>query len=685
MAPTGASVSVEMNMPMAARPSSDNATNTAARPIRNVPAASDNVSPDSVVTPPIGKRMEPAISPAIATANVATKQKMVTVVALMTSSRVRPTGRDSRYRSAPRFASPATASPATIPPAMGRKNGSATVTPTRGPKTPLLVIWSKKRGPDPGLGPSPERRTATATAIGTAASTSSNTRVRTRRNSSPMSASHIESLSGQRHEGVFEAAAVGRQAANSHARHHQRAVALFGSLPVELGGDDLAGDDDRLQPETVEHLGGVPGVLGLDAQHRVAPTAEVLDRALRDDLAHRDDDGVGAEALHLAEEVGGQEHGRAFGSQLANEVADLACPLWVHAVRGLVQHEQAPGPEERGRQTQSLLHAERVGAAPLARGGAEADFGQGVVDARGARLALAVGPGGVDTPQVLTAREPRIERRSLDERPDLRRHGEAGGGHRLPQETERARGGPDQPEQHPDRRGLARPVRPEEPVHTAARHGEIDLVHDRGVAETLREPGGLDREVVAHVVDAICVAADSSPFGVTAPATIGPLSRMSRLKTGVSKSRPVPYGPLTGLAVRPRFSNRHPLRPGRATTSSQPSPRVASRSSVWSTPLTDCTSSTDRARSRCCRSLFEKFGVAMTFAPSATFASGGGWNARFDAAGRLKSIEVNLLSIATVPLRVCTATFNGTPLAASTPITISVTSDVGVSGIKASW
>ena len=77
--------------------------------------------------------------------------------------------------------------------------------------------------------------------------------------------------------------------------------------------------------------------------------------------------------------------------------------------------------------------------------------------------------------------------------------------------------------------------------------------------------------------------------------------------------------------------------------------------------------------------------MAVTFAPSATFASGGGRNARFDAAGRLKSIEVNLLWIATVPLRVCTATFNGTPVAASTPITISVTSDVGVSGINASW
>ena len=129
-------------------------------------------------------------------------------------------------------------------------------------------------------------------------------------------------------------------------------------MPVELSRDDLAGDGDRLQPETVEHLCGVPGVLRFDAQHRVAPTTEVLDRALRDDLAHRDDAEVRAELLHLAEEVGRQEHGRTFGRQLANEVADLARPLRVHAVRGLVEDEQAPGPEEGSRETQSLLHAE---------------------------------------------------------------------------------------------------------------------------------------------------------------------------------------------------------------------------------------------------------------------------------------------------------------------------------------
>src|SRR5262249_13318842 len=164
--------------------------------------------------------------------------------------------------------------------ARGRKNGSVTVRPTSAAKTPLCVIWSKKRGPCPGLGPSPERRTATATATGTAARTNKSTRVRTRRNSSPNSASHIEALSRQRDERVLEAARAGRQAAPPHPRQHQRPVALLGPLPVELRRHDLARDHDGIEPEAVEDLGRVAGVGGLDAQHGVAPAAQFVDRPL---------------------------------------------------------------------------------------------------------------------------------------------------------------------------------------------------------------------------------------------------------------------------------------------------------------------------------------------------------------------------------------------------------------------
>src|SRR5712692_9430610 len=275
MAPTGASVSVEMNRPIAARPSRDALTRTAASAIRSEPAASDSVVPDSVVTGPIGNRMEPAMRPARATANVATKQKTITAVPLSRSSRVRPHGRARTYLSVPRLASPATVSPATIATARGRKNGRVIVRPTSAAKTPLLVIWSKKRGPEPGLGPLPEMRTATATATGTAASTSNNTLVRTRRNSSPNSASHIESLSGESHERVFEAARVRREAPDPDARQHERTVALFRASPVELGRDERARDGDRFQSEVLEHLRRVRRVDGLDPQHGVALAAKV--------------------------------------------------------------------------------------------------------------------------------------------------------------------------------------------------------------------------------------------------------------------------------------------------------------------------------------------------------------------------------------------------------------------------
>src|SRR5262249_46557802 len=133
--------------------------------------------------------------------------------------------------------------------ARGRKNGSVTVRPTSAAKTPLCVIWSKKRGPCPGLGPSPERRTATATATGTAARTNKAPGAGPRGNSARTPPSHIEALSRQRDERVLEAAPVGRQAAHAHARQHQRPVALLGPLPVELRRHDLARDHDGIEPE----------------------------------------------------------------------------------------------------------------------------------------------------------------------------------------------------------------------------------------------------------------------------------------------------------------------------------------------------------------------------------------------------------------------------------------------------
>src|SRR5829696_9040419 len=299
------------------------------------------------------------------------------------------------------------ASPATIATASGRKTGSVTVSPASTAKTPLFVIWSKKRGPLPGLGPSPESRTAIAVATGTKATTRISTRVRTRRNNKLISASHIESLSGQGHERVFEAAPISCEAADAHLGQDELAVALFGSLPVELRRHDFARHRDRFQPETIENLRRPRSVVGLDAQHRLAATAELLDGSLRHHLADGDDADMGADLLHLAEQVAGEKHGRTFARELTNEVADLAGPLRVHPVRGLVEDEKAARPQQGRGQPESLLHAERIGAEAFVGRGGQAHSRQGDVDALAARLPLAVEAGGVDALEVLTPGQPR--------------------------------------------------------------------------------------------------------------------------------------------------------------------------------------------------------------------------------------------------------------------------------------
>ena len=57
----------------------------------------------------------------------------------------------------------------------------------------------------------------------------------------------------------------------------------------------------------------------------------------------------------------------------------------------------------------------------------------------------------------------------------------------------RAGRGIDQPEQHADRGGLPGPVRAQEAVHRARRHGKIKAVNrDLTAAEPLRQPGRRD-------------------------------------------------------------------------------------------------------------------------------------------------------------------------------------------------
>ena len=82
-----------------------------------------------------------------------------------------------------------------------------------------------------------------------------------------------------------------------------------------------------------------------------------------------------------------EKDGRSLARKLADEVADFPRSLRVHAVGGLVEHEQITGTQECGRQPESLLHAEGVRAVALASRRIEANPSQRVVDSLPARRA----------------------------------------------------------------------------------------------------------------------------------------------------------------------------------------------------------------------------------------------------------------------------------------------------------
>ena len=116
----------------------------------------------------------------------------------------------------------------------------------------------------------------------------------------------------------------------------------------------------------------------------------------------------------------------------------------------------------------------------------------------------------------------------------------------------------DQAEQHPDRRRLARPVRPEEAVDRAARHGQVHRVdRDLAAGEPLGQPGrcGSRRRSPAgpagplgHAAGAVtghrghAAAACSSTAGGTAPTSSRPSSSSSTETSLVRSSWPCAVG-----------------------------------------------------------------------------------------------------------------------------------------------
>ena len=192
-----------------------------------------------------------------------------------------------------------------------------------------------------------------------------------------------------------------------------------GPLPVEER--DHAGSVDhlpRLETAGAQRLDGERGVDRLDAQMRRGDRAKFVERSLRNELAQVHHRNVSTDLFDLAEQMAGKKHRRAVGREFPHEVADLAGALGVHAVRRLVENQQLARSEQGVRETQPLAHAERVRLVLLVGRGRESDAGEGLGHALTPGRPLRFGSHGVEPGQVLTTREPRVERGPVDQRPD---------------------------------------------------------------------------------------------------------------------------------------------------------------------------------------------------------------------------------------------------------------------------
>src|SRR5450756_2243545 len=315
IAPTGTSVRVEMNKPIADRPSSETVTYPARSSERSTDSPTPMVSPESKVTGPTGKREAPMTAPAATTVRAATRQNAAAPRYLTTRSRTRPAGRTSRYRSVPRLASPAIVSPATTPMVRGRNNGMETTRAAIPTNNPFWVTRSRNGGPSPGAGGVDDNRTATAIRIGIAASASSIAHVRRRRKSNDSSEAisaqppegragrtvtslgNVEPLTGQGYEAVLEAGVFHGEPAYPHASGDQRFddhlglrrvvgqrgahQRVAGLVPLALGLDGLL----RHEAEVDEYATGRVDVGRADPHVRQAHPSQLVQSSLRDQAA----------------------------------------------------------------------------------------------------------------------------------------------------------------------------------------------------------------------------------------------------------------------------------------------------------------------------------------------------------------------------------------------------------------
>ena len=130
---------------------------------------------------------------------------------------------------------------------------------------------------------------------------------------------------------------------------------------------------DRLEACRSEHSRRSADVNGVDTNARRRWLAAGRRAVLASTAVRGSSPPRGCRPVSISgEEMARQEHGRAVRGELANEVSDLPGPLRIHAVRRLVEDQQASGSQQGNRESEALAHAEAVVAVLLGCRGGEA-------------------------------------------------------------------------------------------------------------------------------------------------------------------------------------------------------------------------------------------------------------------------------------------------------------------------
>ena len=197
---------------------------------------------------------------------------------------------------------------------------------------------------------------------------------------------------------------------------------------------------------------------------------------------------VGGGLFDLAQQVAGQQHRRPGpGRQVTEKAAHVGDAVGVQPIGRLVEDQHRRGPQHGPGQPQPLTHAQRIVRDPPPGVFGHLDHLKHPLDLRPGQADEAAGQ-----VQILPPRQIAVEAVRLQQRPDLARRAQPVFGNVDAADPCGAAARPDQPQQHLQRRGLARAVAAEEAIDGPFGHGHRHRIHRQTAVEAAGQCVRLD-------------------------------------------------------------------------------------------------------------------------------------------------------------------------------------------------